>query len=124
MRKAKEGIGSKEFMKRSKKGGFWILQVASEVASEVAHITLEQRTVLILSRPSCARNFLPCSLLRAFWNRVVYATLNEGQNWNFTFPDQGLASLKPNSTYMGGEQLKHKAYTHNSLTIDSPLGSI
>ncbi|MED6126746.1 hypothetical protein PIB30_081401 [Stylosanthes scabra] len=75
---AKEGIGSKGFMKRSKKGGFWILQVATEVASEVAHATLEQRAVLILSRlswGSCACNFLPCSLLRVFWNRVVTDTL-------------------------------------------------
>ncbi|MED6225200.1 hypothetical protein PIB30_091448, partial [Stylosanthes scabra] len=71
MGKAKEGIGSKGFMKRSKKGGFWILQVTSEVVSEVAHATLEQRAILIMSRPSCARNFLPCSLLRAFWNRVA-----------------------------------------------------
>ncbi|MED6200824.1 hypothetical protein PIB30_089029, partial [Stylosanthes scabra] len=60
MEKDKEGIGSKGFMKRSKKGGFWILQVASEVASEAAHATLEQGAVLTLSRQSCVRNFNTC----------------------------------------------------------------
>ncbi|MED6164437.1 hypothetical protein PIB30_090098, partial [Stylosanthes scabra] len=52
MGKAKEGIVSKGFMKSGKKGGFWILQVASEVASEVAHATLEQRAIFILSATS------------------------------------------------------------------------
>ncbi|MED6165235.1 hypothetical protein PIB30_097656 [Stylosanthes scabra] len=136
MGKAKEGIEGKGFMKRSKNGGFWILQVASEVASE----TLEQRAILILSRQSCVCNFHTCIrnfLPEAFFelsgtelhtqlSKVAYATirccniLNEGQNWNFTFPGLGLAPLKRNLTYMGGKQLKHKAY----FSIDSPLGSI
>ncbi|MED6173383.1 hypothetical protein PIB30_058783 [Stylosanthes scabra] len=112
-------------MKRSKKGGFWTLQVA--------HATLEHRAVLALSKPSCIRNvhnvctqLPPLKPSNAFWtelrtqlSNVAYATLrccnslNEGQNWNFTFSGQDQASLKPNSTYMGEEQLKHKTHSHN-----------
>ncbi|MED6197174.1 hypothetical protein PIB30_054232, partial [Stylosanthes scabra] len=56
MGKAKEGIESKGFMKRSKKGGFWTLQVA--------HATLKQRADLVLSRPK----------LRMQYSKHTYAT--------------------------------------------------
>ncbi|MED6187449.1 hypothetical protein PIB30_076554 [Stylosanthes scabra] len=58
MGKAKEGIGSKGFMKRNKKGGFWTMQVE--------HATLEQRADLVLSRPK----------LRTQLSKHAYATFS------------------------------------------------
>ncbi|MED6154112.1 hypothetical protein PIB30_108878, partial [Stylosanthes scabra] len=123
LRKVNEGIGSKGFMKRRQKEEAAIKMLAKLLAKlRTQHWNKADfdsvQTKLCTQFSKLRTQLPPLQHPGTSLDRVAYSTLrcimtlNEGQNWNFAFPGQGLASLKPNSTYMGGEQLKHKAYSN------------
>ncbi|MED6140173.1 hypothetical protein PIB30_090584, partial [Stylosanthes scabra] len=91
MGKAKEGIGSKGFMKRSKKGGFWTLKVAHATLELRAFWLYPDQVVRVRNIHNVRTQLPPLKPSNNILDRVAYATLrfcnslNECQNWNFTF---------------------------------------
>ncbi|MED6153208.1 hypothetical protein PIB30_099502, partial [Stylosanthes scabra] len=138
MGKAKEGIGSKGFMKRIQKGKKLLVKLASSrlaiiAANQSCTSNFAAGTSCPHSFLACAHNFLACvrsfahskCCLRSFQrcprNLSPKNTQIEGQNWNFKFWVQGQASMKPKFTLYKGRT----AETQERLsTIHYPLGLI